>query len=883
MKQLITSIVILISLTIKGQSLQVAQGYLDRSDYRHAVPLYENIAKEAKQDKNIDIEVTAQNGLADCYMDLGANYKAMGILKQNIIILNRLTMKNYLLLAKTHQLLAICYDKLYLIEDYLTECNKFYGYYKKAAPGKEIYKALYYAYIGRYYNMRYIIDKAFYYTDAALKIYHKHKNEHLIDDYVFYNAHLFTIRNRKDSSEIKLKYLDSLQYFINRRYPYDNIKKSRLFVSIAAINLDLAYAFLNNTDEVNYEKGNFNANKAIDFYTKGIVMNDKFAGYYYTPSAYLYSLKGLMYFYKKDYLKTIANYDEGIKRLINPNDSGEINFNGNKILIDLLNWKSWCLEKLYAQKKDTKLLFEIEKNLLLCEKIWRQYNSLIIKSKKQYDTNFYSNSPYNSLVKNYYQLILETGKRRYVDLYFEYAEKSKYNALLESLYKEKATINPFKDNYSIDNYCASLDNLFLKINNKISTLNSKEEYLKEVKKQFRIYNSDNPNLFQKKIISLKDIQKKLNENEAILSYSVTGIQTNFSPFVIMITKRKVKVIRFKDDYGYFDQKPQVVNLIENLEKNLITDYKKVAFDYYKDYFKPIECYLPKSIKHIQVIPTSNFANFPFDLLLTEPSKSNDFSQLPYLAKKYQFSYALSSTISNLVDKSTPKSNQVSIFNPHFYSKDLSELKKTNNASQVLSETYNTKLIKEKKATKSLFSKHLETDKVLILLSHGKATTDENESQKGVYLSNGFLSLNDVYNLKTNCDFLLLGACETGIGYRTSREGTINLARAFTAIGVKSMMLSSWKIDESSSAQIITSFLKYMDSGYSKSEALQKAKLDYLSIASPRMSNPLYWAGLNITGNNETIQLQERKYYWLIFGLIPIIGGGLYFRKRRIKN
>ena len=114
-----------------GQSLQIAQDYLDHSDYWHAVPLYEQIINEAKLNNNIDLQVTAQNGLADCYLDLGATYKAMAILKENVALLNKATKKNYLLLAKTHQLLAIGYDKLYLIEDYLTETNTFYRYYKK--------------------------------------------------------------------------------------------------------------------------------------------------------------------------------------------------------------------------------------------------------------------------------------------------------------------------------------------------------------------------------------------------------------------------------------------------------------------------------------------------------------------------------------------------------------------------------------------------------------------------------------------------------------------------------------------------------------------------------------------------------------------------------
>jgi CHAT domain-containing protein len=172
-----------------------------------------------------------------------------------------------------------------------------------------------------------------------------------------------------------------------------------------------------------------------------------------------------------------------------------------------------------------------------------------------------------------------------------------------------------------------------------------------------------------------------------------------------------------------------------------------------------------------------------------------------------------------------------------------------------------------------------SDKTVAVLSHGKADKDENEDQKGIYLSDGFLSLSDVYNYKANTEFLILGACETGVGHKENNEGSINLARAFTSIGVKSMLLSSWEIDEYSSMKIIKSFLEYLDKSDTKSAALQKAKLNYLATATPRTANPLYWAGLNITGNNESIPLHKTNYYWYALGLIPLSFGLWFFRKK----
>lgn len=876
MKFFIAAFLQFLPFLVTGQSsLQKAQYFLDRSDYRQAVPLYEKITKEAKLNQNLDLQVTAQNGLADCYIDLGATYKAMAILKQNVILLNKVTSKNYLLFAKTHQLLAICYDKLYLTEDYLAECHTFYRYYKKAAPEKEIYKALYYAYLGRYYNMRYLIDKAYYYTSRALKIYHKNKKEHLIDDYIFYNAHMFTIRNYKESLENRFKYLDSLQYFIHKRYPYDNLKKSRLFVSVAALNLDLASNNLFNTDKIDYKTGNFNANKAIALYSKGIAINNKLAGYYYEPSSHLNSLRGLMYFYKKDYAKALENYDEGIKRLIIPSDLEKSNYNNNAALLGLLNWKAWCLDEMYIQKKDTKLLYEIEKTLLLAEKIWQEYTNNSIKNIKQYHTNIYYNSPHNNLVKIYYKLVLATGNRKFIDLYYEYDQKSKYTALLETLYKEKEKNNSVKNNFTSNAIYISLENLFLNINDKIPQDLSKKQFEKEAKKELTLYTENNLNLFKKNILSLTEVQNKLNENEIILSYNFTGNQNNYRVLVFMISKYRTKIMALNNENDLQVDNTKVGNILENLQQNLISEYKSAAYNYYYDYFKPIEKYFPKSTTHIQIIPNANIADLPFDILLSEKNASNDFNQLPYLAKKYEFSYGLSSSISDIIDQNTTKSNIFSVFSPSFHTKDLAKLSKTNKESKVIANSFNAKLFQGTEATKKAFLNQIKNNRMVTLLSHGNASDDELESNKGIYFSDGFLSMNEVYNLKANCDFLLLGACETGVGYK-SREGNINLARAFTAIGVKSMMLASWKIDEKSSLQIISLFLKYLDAGYTKSAALQKAKLDYLATASPRMANPLYWAGLNITGNNETIRLQQRNYWWWGFGAISVFMGIVLF-------
>ena len=118
---------------------------------------------------------------------------------------------------------------------------------------------------------------------------------------------------------------------------------------------------------------------------------------------------------------------------------------------------------------------------------------------------------------------------------------------------------------------------------------------------------------------------------------------------------------------------------------------------------------------------------------------------------------------------------------------------------------------------SIYIKNKFSEELKILINNFDTTTQLDPSKRVKFLnefnetifSDSFLNMDAIYKLSSSTELLILGACETNIGFK-STEGTINLGRAFTAIGVKSMLLSSWAIDEQSSIQIIRSFLKYLD-------------------------------------------------------------------------
>jgi CHAT domain-containing protein len=88
----------------------------------------------------------------------------------------------------------------------------------------------------------------------------------------------------------------------------------------------------------------------------------------------------------------------------------------------------------------------------------------------------------------------------------------------------------------------------------------------------------------------------------------------------------------------------------------------------------------------------------------------------------------------------------------------------------------------------------------------------------------------------NTELVVLSACETALGDIKGTEGVFGLQRAFKLAGVKSMLLSLWKVPDKETAELMTAFYQYYLSGNTAREALHKAQLDM-----KKKYRPYYWA------------------------------------------
>ena len=160
------------------------------------------------------------------------------------------------------------------------------------------------------------------------------------------------------------------------------------------------------------------------------------------------------------------------------------------------------------------------------------------------------------------------------------------------------------------------------------------------------------------------------------------------------------------------------------------------------------------------------------------------------------------------------------------------------------------------ASRQLFlGERLKDYSILHLATHG-FVDNEHPELSGVVLSlydqqgrpqNGFVQLRDIYDMKLNAEMVVLSACQTALGKNVKGEGITGLTRAFMFAGSRRVVASLWKIDDSATAELMTSFYRHLlKEKLTTSAALRAAQIEISKER--RWREPFYWAGFFISGD-----------------------------------
>lgn len=145
--------------------------------------------------------------------------------------------------------------------------------------------------------------------------------------------------------------------------------------------------------------------------------------------------------------------------------------------------------------------------------------------------------------------------------------------------------------------------------------------------------------------------------------------------------------------------------------------------------------------------------------------------------------------------------------------------------------------------------------ILHLATHG-FVNETDPRRSGILLSmvdsasqpiDGFLSLNEIYELDLPTDLVVLSACRTALGEHIRGVGIIGLTRGFFYAGASRLVVSLWDVDDEATAELMNHFYEaLLVEGLRPSAALRMAQLEVRS--SPQWKAPYFWAGFVLQGD-----------------------------------
>ncbi len=368
-------------------------------------------------------------------------------------------------------------------------------------------------------------------------------------------------------------------------------------------------------------------------------------------------------------------------------------------------------------------------------------------------------------------------------------------------------------------------------------------------------------------LSVSDIMKKLNVNQAYLDYFV-GDSTIYT---FEITRDNFTVLCNRVDSASFSKK------LEDFRKAIVDadwqSYTRIGYQLYQKLLGPVKDHITG--KELLIVPDAQLSLVPFDALLTEKTsniRSGDYASLPYLIKKHAVMYGYSSYLifrkrSKEMVQSSGFLGMAPVFDQTADTLSVfKKLTKTNTIPPLMSSLEEVKGIYKvisanpvMKADSHIYLRSQATEAKLkspeiskyryIHLATHAYVNEKKPGLSGILFypakkdsdDDGILYTGDIYNLNLNARLVVLSACETATGQMVRGEGIIGFSRAFLYAGAKNVIVSIWNVSDRSSPDLMIKFYRHLMVNEDVAHSLQQAKIEM--IQEKRYSMPVYWASM----------------------------------------
>jgi CHAT domain-containing protein len=141
--------------------------------------------------------------------------------------------------------------------------------------------------------------------------------------------------------------------------------------------------------------------------------------------------------------------------------------------------------------------------------------------------------------------------------------------------------------------------------------------------------------------------------------------------------------------------------------------------------------------------------------------------------------------------------------------------------------------------KALSALPLEEYRYAVFGTHGILDADlPYVREPALVLSDGFLTMSRVMDMRLSAEAVALTACQTGMGRSVGGEGVMGMGRAFQYAGARSVLMSLWPVAEDGAVALAGEFFTALSAGAGPREALSQARA---RVRKEGWEHPFYWA------------------------------------------
>ncbi|OKI12159.1 hypothetical protein A6A07_19915 [Streptomyces sp. CB03911] len=151
------------------------------------------------------------------------------------------------------------------------------------------------------------------------------------------------------------------------------------------------------------------------------------------------------------------------------------------------------------------------------------------------------------------------------------------------------------------------------------------------------------------------------------------------------------------------------------------------------------------------------------------------------------------------------------------------------------------------ATRAALLEALETAGLVHLAGHGLITTGSG-FERGVHLSDGPVRAADLVGRRIRAGTVVLSGCETGVNEQRAGDEPVGLPRALLLGGARSVLVSQWRVADSSSRDLLTAFHRKLAAGDAPALALHHAAAETFRTPGRKLEHLYHWGAFVLVGD-----------------------------------